>query len=277
MNIHSRIRPALIYSLLPLFAIFFHSCGTLKVPLSEGRSAKDAAILFDKQAEKSTPDSYEELTASYLEKGQIPKFMNRFVKIKVRTESSSGEKIRAKYYVAPDFLCIGSDDGFIRVPMRPATAQAFASRHGCFLSTPKISDDTYRAARVKLTPVPMTCEREAYGTFLRHNYIIEGQRKGRRGLIAGHKKDVVITVALAKKDGKLALYGWHKPDGKPIQPVYTGHSSRYVDYSHGFRLVYGKVRINSKNMDYRDVLSHDEYYRVLDYAKNDMFTSYPLE
>ena len=76
MNIHSRIRPALIYSLLPLSAIFFHSCGTLKVPLSEGRSAKDAAILFDKQAEKSTPDSYEELTASYLEKGQIPKFMN---------------------------------------------------------------------------------------------------------------------------------------------------------------------------------------------------------
>ena len=52
MNIHSRIRPALIYSLLPLSAIFFHSCGTLKVPLSEGRSAKDAAILFDKQAEK---------------------------------------------------------------------------------------------------------------------------------------------------------------------------------------------------------------------------------
>lgn len=70
MNIHSRIRPALIYSLLPLSAIFFHSCGMLKVPLSEGRSAKDAAILFDKQAEKSTPDSYEELTASYLEKGR---------------------------------------------------------------------------------------------------------------------------------------------------------------------------------------------------------------
>ena len=44
-----------------------------------------------------------------------------------------------------------------------------------------------------------------------------------------------------------------------------------------FRLVYGKVRINGKNMDYRDVLSHDEYYRVLDYAKNNMFTSYPLE
>lgn len=44
----------------------------LKVPLSEGRSAKDAAILFDKQAEKSTPDSYEELTASVFGKRADP-------------------------------------------------------------------------------------------------------------------------------------------------------------------------------------------------------------
>lgn len=277
MKSRTHTRQRLIYNFLLLAVPFLHSCGTLTVPLSEGRQAKDTAAAFDAQAEKSTPDTYEELVASYLGKGAVPKFMNRFVKIKVRTVSSSGEKIKARYYVAPDFLCIGTDSDFFRAPMRPATAQAFASDRGCFLSTPKISDDAYLAARVKTAPVPMTCEREAYGTFLRHNYIIEGQRKGRRGLIAGHKKDVVITPALAQKKNKLALYGWHKPDGKPIQPVYTGHSARYVDYSHGFRLVYGTVWVNGKKMDYRDVLSHDEYYRVLDYAKNDAFTSYPLK
>lgn len=42
---------------------------------------------------------------------------------------------------------------------------------------------------------------------------------------------------LADKPHKVAIYGWHYPGGEPIQPLYAGHWDRYVDYSHGLRLV----------------------------------------
>jgi len=45
----------------------------------------------------------------------------------------------------------------------------------------------------------------------------------------------------------VAIYGWHKLDGKPIQPLYTGHVDWYVDYSHGIRLVSRTIYIDNKN------------------------------
>ncbi len=65
-----------------------------------------------------------------------------------------------------------------------------------------------------------------------------------------------------KKD-KVAIYGWHKPDGKAIQPLYTGHVNWYVDYSHGIRLVYRRIKVNGKFMDYREVLNHPVFHHLL--------------
>ena len=48
-------------------------------------------------------------------------------------------------------------------------------------------------AKVKLEPVPMYAFRDSTPTMWQHHLIIEGQRKGRKGLIAGIKKDVVIS------------------------------------------------------------------------------------
>ncbi len=42
------------------------------------------------------------------------------------------------------------------------------------------------------------------------------------------------------------IYGWHRPDGTPIQPVYDGHVNTYVDYSHGVRLISNKVLVDGK-------------------------------
>ncbi|MFN9950917.1 MAG: hypothetical protein ACK53B_09150, partial [Bacteroidota bacterium] len=50
------------------------------------------------------------------------------------------------------------------------------------------------------------------------------------------------------------IYGWHRLNGKAIQPLYAGHVNWYVDYSHGVRLVNGTIRVNGKKMDYREVL-----------------------
>ena len=56
-------------------------------------------------------------------------------------------------------------------------------------------------------------------------------------LVAGHKKDVVISNLLARTPGRIAIYGWHRPGGAPIQPLSTVHGACYEDYSHGIRLM----------------------------------------
>jgi hypothetical protein len=57
------------------------------------------------------------------------------------------------------------------------------------------------------------------------------------------------------KPGKVAIYGWHKPDGKPIQPLYAGHAAYYVDYSHGIRLVSRTVTLDGKERDLLELLA----------------------
>jgi hypothetical protein len=98
-----------------------------------------------------------------------------------------------------------------------------------------------------------------------HHLIVEGQRKGRKGLIAGIKKDVVISSKVSRdtRPDREAIYGWHKPDGKPIQPLYTGHINWWVDYSHGIRLVYRHIKVNGKWMDYTAVLKDPVLQRLL--------------
>jgi len=76
-------------------------------------------------------------------------------------------------------------------------------------------------------------------------------------LVAGHKKDVVITAALASRPDKVAIYGWHHLDGRAIQPLYVGHTVRWVDYSHGIRIVQREVEIDGAQRDLTDVLQDE--------------------
>jgi hypothetical protein len=107
--------------------------------------------------------------------------------------------------------------------------------------------------------------RDSTVTMFQHHLIIEGQRKGKKGLIAGIKKDIVISskVSQDKRPDREAIYGWHKSDGTPIQPLYTGHINWYVDYSHGIRFIYRKIKVNGNWMDYEEVMNHPSYKRLL--------------
>ena len=198
--------------------------------------------------------------------GDIPDFFKKFVPIHVSiTDSSTNKKIIAVYYVAPDYLSIGSNEDFARIPLTPMTAQVIADSFHCFLPTRKMVDDIYKSAVVKLEPVPLYAFRDSAIVFWHHHLIIEGQRKGRKGLIAGIKKDLVISGKLLHdaKPGREAIYGWHQANGQPIQPLYTGHINWWVDYSHGIRLVYRKIKVNGRWMDFTEVLQHPVYKELL--------------
>ena len=197
--------------------------------------------------------------------GNIPEFLKKLVPVRTSYTDSTGVTITAVYFVAPDYLSIGNNNDFGRIPLTPMTAQKIADSLYCFLPTRKMVDDIYQQAKVKLDPVPLYIYRDSALIFWHHNLIIEGQRKSRKGLIAGIKKDVVISDKIVRdpKPDRVAIYGWHKSDGKPIQPLYTGHVNWYVDYSHGIRLVYRKIKVNGKWMDYIDVLKHPLYKHLL--------------
>jgi hypothetical protein len=219
---------------------------------------------FNKLA-RLTPAEREEAIAGELLRGNVPNFLRKFVTITVKLKDEVGKEHTATYDVMPDYLAIGSDADFVRVPMTPMTAQRIADAFGCALPTRKTVDDIYANAKVKLEPIPLTEARESPETFLHHNTLIEKQRVGKElgQLVASIKKDVLVTNRLDEKPGRVAIYGWHKPDGKPIQPLSIVHHDAYVDYSHGVRLVRRTVIVDGKPMDIRHVLHAADLHFLL--------------
>ncbi len=245
----------LAFGLISSFFLF--SCTTSKhLNLPKRNSAAVTGNEFYKSVFAVNRIEREVAAKKEILEGNVPSFLRKMVKIKTSITTDNGTIIHAYYFVLPDYLSIGSDNDFARIPLTPMTAQEIADSLHCFLPTRKMVNDIYKQAKVKLEPVPMYAFRDSAVTMYQHNLIIEGQRKLRKGLIAGIKKDVVITGMLTRssKPNRVAIYGWQKLDGKPIQPLYTGHVNWYVDYSHGIRLVYRTIYVNKKPMDYEDVL-----------------------
>ncbi len=202
--------------------------------------------------------------------GNIPSFIKKFIPVHTQIKALNGKLITATYFVSPDYLSIGSDNDWARVDITPMAAQKIADSFYCFLPTRKMVDDIYIAAKVKLEPMPMFAFRDSTVTMYQHHLILEGQRRQRGGLISGIKKDIVISekinenkIPLSIGTERVAIYGWHKLNGKPIQPLYTGHLNWYVDYSHGVRLVYRTLYVNKNPMDYQDVLKDKTLRKLL--------------
>ena len=202
------------------------------------------------------PKAREAAIIQEIVRGNIPEFQRKFCTVRAG---------RCTYQVMPDYLAIGSDDDYVRMPMTPASAQAIADVFGCSLPTRKMVNDIYAAAEVKLEPKPLTEQREAVRTFVQHNQIIQEQLGGKPPgkLVAGDKKDVVISNRLKEKPNRVAIYGWHKLDGKPIQPLYVGHGDFYADYSHGIRLVKREVLVDGKARDIGEVLKDPKLCELL--------------
>lgn len=211
------------------------------------------------------PAAREEAIAAAVLKGNIPNFLRAFRPVTVTAKDAAGKEHTAAFEAMPDYLAVGSDADFVRVPMTPQTAARIADAFGCSLPTRKMADAVYQAATVKLEPRPLTEARESPATFLRHHRLIEGQRAGRPlgELVAGIKKDVVVTNRLAERPNRVAIYGWHKPDGTPIQPLTIVHVNTYVDYSHGVRLVRRTVTVDGIPRDIRHVLYRPDWSALL--------------
>jgi opacity protein-like surface antigen len=104
-------------------------------------------------------------------------------------------------------------------------------------------DAIYDQAEVKLPPQPMPANLQMRSTayYKTHNSRITEQAYEAGAtlgtLLAGQKKDLVLSSKLEQTRGRVAIYGWHVASGHPIQSLSLFHGADYADYSHGVRLV----------------------------------------
>jgi hypothetical protein len=233
---------------------------------------------FYNMVKDSSWQAREEIVLKLFTEGYTPYRSRLYLPIRFNFfDSSQGKYLHVKYFVTSDYLSIGTNNDFMRIPMTPILAQKIADRFYCFLPTRKIVNDIYEQASVKLEPFPLTEARDSFKTFYIHHLLIERERKGRGGIIAGIKKDIVITdkINSGPKTNKIAIYGWHKLDANPIQPLYTGHVNWYVDYSHGVRLVSKTIYIDEKKYDYTEILKNKNLRKILTDEDTNEFIRYP--
>lgn len=198
---------------------------------------------FARRLSGLSDDQRESVILEQLLLGNIPHFLRRLVPVTLSDRLPTGRRASVTVCAFPDYLAVGSDQSFFLVPMRLQTALTFASRFHFELPTPRIVDAIYAQAAVHLQPRPLPAGDAMRTTayYWEHNEFIAEQRLAVPAplgvLTAGDKKDLVLTNRLWSNLERVAIYGWHRPDGRAIQPLSTLHGARYADYSHGIRLL----------------------------------------
>lgn len=207
-------------------------------------------------ADMSGAERERETTREIL-RGNLPEFLRALQPVTLSL--GEGESaVEATLWVMPDYLAVGTDADFLRMPMSLDTAATIARAFDMTLPTRPMVDAIYAAATVHLPPAPMppTSEMTSTAYFVAHNQTIERQRARYTlgTLTAGQKKDLVLTSRLMRVPGRVAIYGWHRPDGNPIQPLSTVHGAAYADYSHGVRLVSRVALVDGRQVDVFSIL-----------------------
>lgn len=234
---------------------------TARIPARSPAAAPAKDLL--RQLAMISEDDRETVIRNEILAGNMPRFLRRLAPVVVSRQSSGSSAITL--CVLPDYLSVGSDLDFVITPMRLKTALIVARQYGFLLPTPKIVDAIYQQAQVRVAPQPLPPGEQMRTTsyFWRHNGLVGAQRVAvgefLGTLIAGHKKDLVITNRLWDNLARVAIYGWHRADGRPIQPLSTVHGERYVDYSHGVRLVSETAYVDGHPVPLLDLLQDPQW------------------
>ena len=252
---------------------------SMPVPaLADKPTATLAGSDFMRRADTTAFWTLEDIIVETVTAGQVPDALRHFRKITFTTPVvDSVEILRKKHkvemWVLPDYVAIGTNDDFVRMPMGPLAAQRIADALDCTLPTPFLVDRIAEASEghVDIFPFrPLGNRNSQPIVFQDSNNAINAQFKAYGyefgQFISGLKKDIVLTykiMTLTEYERNVAIYGWHHPDGRAQQPLFIRHGNFYVDYSHGVRLIYNKVKIDGVEYNIREVLQSPELYRLL--------------
>lgn len=188
-----------------------------------------------------------------IELGNIPDFLRRPRAIFLK--GPKGEEVKA--YVMPDYIAVGSNEDFVRLPLTPLMAQALERRYGLALPTKTIVEETYEQADRRVVGPSYTHpgefeENSAYldsaGFYLRSHRDIQNQLQGVEPgtLVSGGKKELVVSPFVSERyvggqaDESIAFYGLYDDNGIPIQrsPGHGGEAGyKHTEYALGIRFM----------------------------------------
>lgn len=205
--------------------------------------------------------------------GNVPSFSRSLKSIRI-CETIDGSFHELICLVACDYLAIGSDEDYLYIPLTPYTAQYLADTFNCFLPTSKMVDQIYSNSVITLSPQPIPpSERmttievfEQHTDSIKQQISQKGIERSAQGIVAGHKKDIIISNEIYDPDRtseRVVIYGWHRSQGKPIQPVYNGHIAEYADYSHGIRFVSKWAFLNGESICLEEILKDPDLSALL--------------
>ena len=202
-----------------------------------------------------------------VEAGNVPAFLRRLVPVQVEA-TLQGRRRTATFWCAPDYFGLGCDEDWFRMPITSVLAQRIADRCRCVLPTRAMVDAIWVKAPIKLPPHPFHPDSHdivSVALFHEHHLRIEAQREARPRdlLVAGIKKDIVSSALIEPWPGRVVIYGWHRPDGSPIQPLSKIHTDAHVDYSHGLRLVAEAIEVDGRATTVAAVLADPELHVLL--------------
>ena len=224
----------------------------------------------------------EELIYREVNRGNVPDFMRpeNWREITVETQVG-GRTVQARVRVCPDYLAVGDNSDYVRVPLSPLTAQRIADRFGFVLPTSRLVDIIDAEARrvngmlpfvaalqvaervidpATQRPVREKWNLQRYGFYEGRwmlsaefanfqNQIIHEQVReaGTPPLRSGFKKDVVYDPLVFKQSQEggppVVIYR------RGIQPLSNFHNEKYHDYSHGIRFLDSNVRLTITERD----------------------------
>jgi N-acetyl-anhydromuramyl-L-alanine amidase AmpD/outer membrane protein OmpA-like peptidoglycan-associated protein len=229
--------------------------------------------------------------------GNVPPFLLNFVTIPVTFKKFVGE-----IYVSPDFVAIGDDGDFVRIPLTPVGAQKMHDAFETTFPTSKIADLIFKTTGATILKhhsatdfhpkVPAQDVFDQKNGLMRLNFdVLESNKAiekdrgtGKLGtLIAGPKKDVILHANALLKDKPLKgqrpviIYGLNDPPHAwPRQDAGTHHPNTYMDYSHGIRLVAQTMLVDSTLENIFDVArDKDKFGLVTDFFDPSFPKRYP--
>ncbi len=154
-------------------------------------------------------DDREDAILEQLLAGNIPDFTRNLIELEADFTDANGISHHVKYWIMPDYLTIGSDSDYCRIPMGPIIAQQAADAFGACMPTRKLVDNIYSNAEIKLAPVtyvPVGNQNTLVPKFIEHNTAIQQQFINAGGvegqLIGGTKKDVVLSNKIIDPSGR---------------------------------------------------------------------------
>lgn len=253
--------------------------GAIPLPVATGPRA--TGLQLRTRVDTLSLTEREQVLWQEFERGNVPAFLGRLVPV-TTSAVVDGDVRTARFWVAPDWFGFGTAADWFRMPMTPPLAQRIADQLDCTLPTRRMSDCIWQQATAKVAPRPISpkdhdiCSVEQ---FHRHHAMVEAQLQGadRAQLVAGAKKDVVVSALVAAHPRRVVIYGWHHPDGKPIQPLSKVHGFGHVDYSHGIRLVARTMDVDGVPTTVAAVLADPKLHVLLSDEGPIAVTRYPVE